>query len=233
MIDQYTRTRAQLGTPALDALRSAHVAVFGIGGVGSFAVEALARCGVGALTIVDHDVVSESNRNRQLIALCSTVGRKKCDVMAERLRDINPALRLRAVPAFYSAETREEILTDRYDYVVDAIDKVTCKLDLILTAQQRGIPILSCMGTGNKLDPFQLCIGDIYETDVCPLAKVMRRELRKRGVPKLEVLYSRETPVKVPGDGETRPVPGSISFVPSCAGLMIASHVVRRLLRNE
>ena len=207
------------------------MAVFGIGGVGSYAAEALARGGVGRLTFIDSDTIGESNINRQIIALGSTLGRPKAEVMAERARDINPAAEVRAICGLYNAESRESFFNVKYDYIIDAIDLVSCKLDLIETAMSRGIPIISALGTGNKLDPTKFEITDISKTKNCPLARVMRKELRGRGIEHHKVLYSPEEPLK-PADMETPPpgrrsIPGSVSWVPSCAGLMLAGEVIK------
>ena len=235
--EQFLRTEMLLGTAAMERLAQAHVAVFGLGGVGSWCAEALARAGVGALTLVDHDQVGLTNLNRQAEATHATLGWEKTDAMAARLRDIHPQCVLHLIPEKYEPAHRERFFTVSYDYIVDAIDLVSCKLDLIETALARGIPILSAMGTGNKLDPSQFRVADISKTEGCPLARVMRRELRKRAIPKLKVLYSLEEPIKPkaspePPEGGKRQVPGSISFVPSCAGLLIAGEVIRDLIQK-
>ena len=223
-----------LGADAMARLSAAHVAVFGIGGVGSYAAEALVRAGVGQLTFVDGDTVSPSNCNRQLIALTSTLGRNKAQVMADRARDIDPACRVRAIPALYTAETRDAFLDQPYDMIVDAIDMVSAKLDLIETALNRGIPIISAMGTGNKLDAGQFVITDLAKTSGCPLARVLRRELRARGIQHHTVLYSAE-PARTPQTLEAPPpgrrsIPASVSWVPSTAGLLLAGWVVEQLV---
>lgn len=228
MDDRFCRLERLVGSKALGKLRRSHVAVFGVGGVGGYAVEALARSGIGALTLVDSDEVALSDINRQIIALTSSVGRAKVEVAAERVRNINPDCRVVARKLFYLPETAEEFLLGEYDYIVDAVDTVTAKVELAVRASECGAPLISCMGTGNKLDPTQLAIADIYSTSVCPLARVMRRELRKRGVEHLKVLYSREQP-RAP-IGEDSRTPASTAFVPSAAGLIIASEVVRDLL---
>ena len=233
MNEQYIRTAMLLGEDAIEHLRQCHVAVFGIGGVGSFVAEALARAGVGKLTLVDDDVVSVSNLNRQLVALRSTVGMQKTDVMASRIADINPDCIVRTLPLRYTPETREHFFDEIYDFVADAIDSVACKTDLIATALERNIPIISSMGTGNKLDPTQFVITDLSKTSGCPLARVMRRELKQRGIVHHTVLYSTEPPTKPlfqPSEGIS--VPGSVAWVPSCAGLMIAGYIIRRLLQK-
>lgn len=202
--------------------------VFGIGGVGSFTAEALARCGIGSIALVDGDVVSKSNINRQIIALSSTVGKPKVSVMAERIKDINPNCIVTELPYFYT-KTRE-IDISGYDYIIDAIDTVTSKIVLIEEAIRFNVPIISCMGTGNKLCPEKFEISDIYKTSVCPLAKVMRHELKARGIKKLKVLYSKEEPKRA-FSGENARIPASISFVPSVAGLIIAGEVVKDILK--
>ncbi len=230
MAKQFLRTEALLGSEALEKLRNARVAVFGIGGVGSYTVEALARAGVGALDLVDSDTVAESNINRQLIALRSTVGRDKIAVAAERIADINPDCKIRTYKTFYLPENASAFDLSVYDYIVDAIDTVSGKISLVCRASEVGTPIISSMGTGNKLDPTMFEVADIYKTSVCPLARVMRTELKKRGVKKLKVVYSKETPVTAKTeieDANRRSVPASISFVPSVAGLIIAGEVIK------
>lgn len=230
----FLRQEMLLGPDAMERLRNAHVAVFGIGGVGSWCAEALVRGGVGALTFVDNDGVGETNLNRQLIALRSALGRNKAEVMAERALDINPACRVRVMPWLYREEDKARFFDGAgYDYIADCIDLVSCKLSLIMEARARGIPIISAMGTGNKLDPSMLRTADIYETRGCPLARVMRKELRARGVEGHTVVYSEEPPLK-PAQPEAPPpgrreIPGSVSWVPSAAGLMLAGYVIRRL----
>lgn len=235
--EQFIRTALLLGENGVERLRRASVAIFGIGGVGSFATEALARAGVGRLLLVDPDAVAESNLNRQLIALHSTIGRNKAEVMRERILDINPDADVTALPLFYEAATVDAVSLSGYDYIVDAIDTVSSKLLLIERAMALGIPVISSMGAGNKLDPAAFEAADIYETSVCPLARVMRRELKKRGISSLRVVYSREEPAApkfgaapVPGKRQT---PGSVSFVPSAAGLILAGEVVRALIKTE
>ena len=233
MDDRFLREEMLLGSAAMERLRRAHVAVFGIGGVGGSAAEALVRGGVGCLTIVDGDTVALSNLNRQAFALSSTVGMPKVEAAALRLLDINPSLELHPVQGIYLPGERDRFWAD-YDYVIDAVDMVTAKLDLIVTARERGIPIISSMGTGNKLDPSRLRVCDLAETSVCPLARVMRRELKKRGVIHLTVVASDEeplTPAPPPAgeQGARRAVPGSVSWVPPAAGLMLAGKVLRDL----
>ena len=233
MDDPFIRQQMLLGAAAMQRLRESHVIVFGIGGVGSYAAEGLARAGVGALTLVDSDTVGLSNLNRQLCALHSTIGQYKSDVMAARILDINPDCRVKSMPMLYNEESKETFFAQRYDYIVDAIDLVSCKLSLILTAKERGIPIISAMGTGNKLDPTRFCVTDISKTSGCHLARIMRRELRSRGILHHTVLYSEELPhtpeaLEAPPPGR-RSIPASVSWVPSCAGLMLAGYVVQEL----
>ena len=231
------RTALLLGEDGVERLKKAHVLLFGLGGVGSYAAEALARAGVGSLTLVDDDTVSESNLNRQLVALHSTLGQNKAQVAAARIRDINPDCNVTVAPVFYMPATSHELPFDgpvHYDYIVDAIDTVTAKLEIIRQAQAAGVPVISSMGTGNKLDAARLRIADLADTRVCPLARVVRRELRKRGIAHCKVLFSEEEPrarrTDVPPDPVTgRCPPGSVSFVPSVAGLLIAGEVVREL----
>ena len=237
MEEAFLREEMLLGARAMECLRRAHVIVFGIGGVGSYAAEGLARAGIGRLTLVDNDTVGMTNLNRQLCALHSTLGQYKSDVMAARVRDINPDCRVTSLPELYSEETKERFFTEAYDYIVDAIDLVSCKLSLIQTAKERCIPIISAMGTGNKLDPTRFCITDISKTSCCHLARIMRRELRSRGILHHTVLYSEELPMtpeelEAPPPGR-RSIPGSVSWVPSCAGLMLAGYVVQALIAEE
>ncbi len=227
MENQFTRTETLIGAEALSKLKQARVAVFGIGGVGGYVVEALARAGVGNLDLIDNDDVSLTNLNRQIIALHSTIGQPKVDVAKQRVLDINPGVNVVIHKKFFSPETSAEFDFSKYDYVVDAIDSVTGKIELVLKSQEANVPIISSMGTGNKLHPEMFEIADIYKTSVCPLAKVMRTELKKRGVKKLKVLYSKETPIKQEGQR----VPASISFVPPVAGLIIAGEVIRDLIK--
>ena len=235
MKEALSREQMLLGEEGVAALERAHVAVFGLGGVGSYTAEALARAGVGALTLVDSDSFSVSNLNRQLGALHSTIGRSKAAVMAERVLDINPDCCVTPLPYLYMEEDKARFFPPEahYDYVIDAIDLVSAKLSLIVTARERNIPMISSMGTGNKLEPELLQIADISKTSVCPLARVMRRELRARGITHHTVLYSKEPPrtplpLEAPPPGRNS-VPGSVSWVPSVAGLMLAGYVVRQL----
>ena len=207
--------------------------MFGVGGVGGFVCEGLVRAGIGAIDIVDKDIVALSNLNRQLIALHSTVGKNKVDVLEERLKDINKNLIIKKYKCFFLPETSDTFDFREYDYVVDAIDTVTGKIELILKANEAGVPIISAMGAGNKLDPTAFQVSDIYKTSVCPLARVMRRELKKRGVEKLKVVYSKEEPIKPQFEEGEEVVPGSVSFVPPALGLIIAGEVVKDLIRVE
>lgn len=230
MPEQFTRTELLLGQEAMDRLRHSHVAVFGIGGVGGYVAEALARAGIGRLDLIDHDKVSITNINRQIIASFDTIGKDKADVMKDRIMSVNPNAAVSVFKCFYLPENADAFDLGKYSYVVDAVDTVTAKIELAVRAKEAGVPVISCMGTGNKLNPFRFEIADIYSTSVCPLAKVMRRELRKRNIPRLKVLYSKEEPIKKYLSEQGRAVPGSISFVPSAAGLMIASEVVRDII---
>ena len=234
---QFTRTALLLGEEAMVKLSRSRVAVFGIGGVGGYAVEALARSGVGAFELIDRDVVSESNLNRQIIATHKTIGRGKTEVMEERIHDINPDAQVTQHRCFYLPETADQFDFSQYDYIIDAVDTITAKIEIILRAQQAGVPVISSMGAGNKLDPSKFEVADIYKTSVDPLARVMRRELKKRGVRKLKVVYSKEEPIRPLGRIEADPeagrkdVPGSAVFTPAAAGLLIASEVVKDLIR--
>ncbi len=244
MPDQFTRTRLLIGDESLEKLKKARVAVFGVGGVGGYAVEALARSGVGTLHLYDDDTVSESNLNRQIAALHSTLGQPKAEVMARRVRDINPECQAEAFRLFYLPQNADKVDLSQYDYVVDCIDTVTAKLELVTRCNALQVKIISAMGTGNKFDPSALAVTDISKTQGCPLARTMRKELRKRGINHLKVVYSTETPVspsysadfEPPGTTDTRPgsnarrdTPGSTPFVPAAAGLLLASVVVREL----
>ena len=243
MENQYARTQLLLGADAMTRLRNARVAVFGIGGVGGYTVEALARCGIGTLDLVDHDTVSLSNINRQIIATHSTVGQYKVDVAMRRIADIDPTIQVNPHNTFFLPETADQFDFRSFDYVVDAIDTVTGKLELIAKAKEAGVPIISCMGTGNKLDPSKFEITYLHKTSVCPLARIMRKECHKRGLDHIKVLYSREdvlepqaedgNPLPVPENASRRSVPGSISFVPSVAGMMIAGEVIRDLIAQN
>ncbi|MCR4935563.1 MAG: tRNA threonylcarbamoyladenosine dehydratase [Oscillospiraceae bacterium] len=242
MDGQTIRTRMLLGDAAMERLRHCRVAVFGLGGVGSYAVEALARSGLGALDLIDSDTLAESNLNRQLLALHSTLGLPKTEAAARRVRDIDPDIRVTCRNCFYLPETAGDFDFTQYDYIIDAIDTVTGKIQLALQAREAGTPIISAMGTGNKLDPAALRVADISETRVCPLARVMRKELRRRGLEHLKVVYSEEkplVPMENPAEREgsaRRSIPGSAAFVPGAAGLLLAATVVCDLtegLRRE
>ena len=225
MDEQLSRTRLLIGEDGIDKLHKSRVAVFGIGGVGGYVCEALVRSGVSSFDLIDKDVVSVSNINRQIIALHSTVGRPKVEVMKERMLDINPSVNVNTYERFFLPENADDFPFEEYDYVIDAVDTVTAKIELIMRCKELGIPVISSMGAGNKLDASAFEVSDIYKTSVCPLAKVMRRELKKRGIKELKVVYSKENPVT-----NSRP-PGSVAFVPSTAGLIIAGEVVRDLIR--
>lgn len=248
MLKQFSRTQLLLGPENMEVLRCSKIAIFGIGGVGGYVAEALARSGIGSFVLVDSDKVSLTNINRQIIATGKTVGRYKVDVMAERIKEINPDADVEVRKCFYLPENADEFDFSQYSYVVDAVDTVTAKIEIILRAQSCGVPVMSCMGAGNKLDPTKFEVTDIYKTQMCPLAKVMRRELKKRGVKKLKVVYSAEKPARplenmsisfstdgsCPPDEEQeftnrRDIPGSVAFVPSVAGLILAGEVVKDL----
>ncbi|PHV71646.1 tRNA cyclic N6-threonylcarbamoyladenosine(37) synthase TcdA [Sporanaerobium hydrogeniformans] len=247
MLHAFSRTEMLIGTEALEKLKKSTIAIFGVGGVGSYTVEALARSGIGKLVLIDYDEVCLTNINRQLHATYETIGKAKVELMKERIKVINPACEVTIFKAFYTPETAEEQLKAEYDYVVDAIDMVSSKLHLVERCKALGVPIISAMGAANKLDPTVLKVTDIYKTSMCPLAKVMRSELKKRGIKKLKVVYSTEQPLKplhlegscpencsCEGKGvakvEKRQTPGSISFVPSVAGLIIAGEVIKDLI---
>lgn len=227
---QFSRTENLIGAEALKKLKNCHIAVFGVGGVGGFVVEALARAGVGKIDLIDSDCVDITNLNRQIIALHSTVGKLKVEVMRERILDINPKAQVTVFPILFLPENSSQFDFKKYDYVVDAIDNVTAKIELSVKCQECGTPLIASMGTGNKLDPTKFEIADIYKTSVCPLAKVMRYELKKRGIKKLKVLFSKEEPHKNQLDPRT---PMSISFVPSAAGLIIAGEVIKDIIKKE
>lgn len=233
MLDQFARTELLLGKDAVEHLSHCRVAVFGIGGVGGYVCEALARSGVGSLDLIDNDKVCLSNINRQIIATMKTVGEYKTQVMKNRILDINPEAVVNTYECFFLPETAADFPFDKYDYVVDAIDTVTAKIELVMQCRKAGVPIISSMGAGNKLDPTQFRVADIYKTKMDPLAKVMRRELKKRGVTKLKVVYSEEEPIcpaeSEPQSNGRRSTPGSTAFVPSVAGLIIAGEVIKDL----
>lgn len=239
MLHAFQRTEMLLGSDALETLKNSKVAIFGVGGVGSYTAEALARSGVGHLVLIDSDTVCVSNINRQVHATTETVGKPKVEVMKERIKLINPEAEVTIYQKLYNAETAESMLSTDYDYVVDAIDMVTSKIDLIVRCKEKNIPIMSAMGAANKVDPTQLEVSDIYKTSVCPLAKVLRHELKKRRVKKLKVVYSKELPLKpsqpepgeIPASGWTRrQIPASVAFVPSVSGLIIAAEIVKDLI---
>lgn len=249
MLNQFSRTQLLLGEEAMRKLEQSRVAVFGIGGVGGYVCEALVRSGVGAFDLIDDDKICLTNLNRQIIATRKTVGKYKADVMKERILEINPNAYVTVHKCFFLPENAEEFPFDEYDYVVDAVDTVTAKIEIIMQAQRKGIPVISCMGAGNKLDGSQFRVADIYKTKMCPLAKVMRRELKKRGVKKLKVVYSEEKPTRPIEDmsiscrahcicppgakhkcTERRDIPGSLAFVPSVAGPIIAGEVVKDIV---
>lgn len=250
MLNQFSRTELLLGKEAVNVLKNSRVAIFGVGGVGGYTVEALARSGVGTIDLIDDDKVCLSNINRQIIATHKTVGKYKVDVMKERILEINPEAVVNVYQCFYLPETKDEFDFRQYTYVVDAVDTVTAKIQLVLEAQEAGVPIISSMGAGNKLDPTAFEVSDIYKTSVCPLAKVMRRELKKRNVKHLKVVYSKEKPMQpitdmaidckadgicswgTEGKGtERRAVPGSIAFVPSVVGFIIAGEVIKDITK--
>jgi tRNA A37 threonylcarbamoyladenosine dehydratase len=252
MLNQFSRTELLLGKDAMEKLKNSRVAVFGIGGVGGYVCEALVRSGVGAFDLIDDDKVCLTNLNRQIIATRKTVGQYKAEVMKQRMLEINPDADIRIHKCFYLPENADEFPFEEYDYVVDAVDTVTAKISIIMKAQELKIPVISSMGAGNKLDASQLRVADIYKTRVCPLAKVMRRELKKRGVKKLKVVYSEEQPTRPIDDmaiscrthcicppgakhkcTERRDIPGSVAFVPSVAGLIIAGEVVKDLAKER
>ena len=236
MENQFERTELLIGCEALTVLKNSRVAIFGVGGVGGYVAEALARSGIGAFELVDRDVVSVTNLNRQIIATWKTIGREKTEVMEERIHEIHPEADVVCRRCFFLPETADQFDFTKYDYVVDAVDTVTAKIEIILKAQRAGVPVISSMGAGNKLDPSKFEVADIYRTSVDPLARVMRRELKKRGVKKLKVVYSKEEPLrplgKIDADPEAgrKDVPGSSAFTPSAAGLLIASEVVKDLI---
>lgn len=234
MLNEWSRAELLLGEQALDKLKHASILLFGVGGVGGFAAEALCRCGIGSFTLVDNDTVSLTNLNRQIIALHSTIGRYKTDVMRERMLDINPAVQVECCRCFYTEENADSFDFSHYDYVIDAIDTVSSKLLLVQQAEKAGVPVISAMGAGNKLDPTRFRVTDIFKTQMDPLARVMRRELRKRGITHLKVVYSDERAItphtcEEPPQPGRRTTPGSLSFVPSAAGLVLAGEVIRNL----
>jgi tRNA A37 threonylcarbamoyladenosine dehydratase len=236
MSDQFSRTELLFGNEGMMKLFAAKVAVFGVGGVGGYAVEALARSGVGRIDVFDHDIICPTNLNRQLHALYSNIGKYKVDVVKERIRDINPGAIVNAFKLFYLPETSAQVDLSEYDYVIDAIDTISGKIELVVNANNHGIPIISSMGAGNKIEPAAFEVADIYSTSVCPVAKVMRHELRRRGVKRLKVVYTKEPPIKPQAqkndapESKRRSIPGSTAFVPSVVGLIIAGEVVKDIL---
>ena len=241
MADQYSRTRLLLGEEGISRLRNARVALFGLGGVGGYAAEALARSGIGAMDLIDNDTISVTNINRQLLATHSTVGQYKVDVAAARIKDIDPSIRVTTYKTFYLPETADEFDFSQYDYIIDAIDTVTGKLTLMERAQTAGVPIISCMGTGNKLDASAFEVADISKTSGCALARIIRKECAKRGIRNVKVVYSRELPLTpdvdpeepVPVGSSRRSLPGSTAFVPGAAGLILAGEVIRALAQGH
>lgn len=237
MLDQFSRTELIIGREAIEKLNNSKVSVFGIGGVGSFVVEGLARAGIGNFILIDDDKVCLTNINRQIIATYKTIGRPKVEVAKERILDINPKANVEIHQDFFMPDSKE-ILDQSVDYIVDCVDTVTAKIELVVRANKLNIPIMSSMGTGNKLDPTKFEVTDIYKTTICPLAKVMRKELKVRGIPKLKVVYSKEEPIKLKENTENKctvrnQVPGSISFVPSVAGLIIAGEVIKDIIAKN
>ena len=236
MINQFSRTELLIGEEGIKKLNNAKVAIFGIGGVGSYVVEGLARAGVGYFVLVDNDDVALTNINRQIIATHNTIGKAKVEVAKERILEINPNAKVEIFKTFFMPET-EGIIDENLDYIVDCVDTVTAKIELVIRAHKNNVNIISCMGTGNKLDPTKFEVADITKTSVCPLAKVMRKELKSRGINHLKVVYSKEEPIKAVKDSEEetvkKQVPGSISFVPSVAGLIIAGEVVKELINKN
>lgn len=231
-LNQFSRTELLIGKDGIEKLKNAKVAIFGIGGVGSYTVEGLARSGIENFILVDNDIVSLSNINRQIIATHKTIGVPKVEVAKQRILEINPNANVEIYQKLFMPET-EGILTEDIDYIIDCVDTVTAKIELVMRANKLNIPIISCMGTGNKLDPTRFEITDISKTSVCPLAKVMRKELKNRGIRKLKVIYSKEEPIKLIGSTEEKVKAGSISFVPSVAGLIIAGEVIKDIIKGE
>lgn len=230
---EFSRTEKLIGQDSIERLASCRVGIFGIGGVGGYVMEALARSGIGHFDLIDNDTVNITNLNRQIIATHDTIGRFKVDAAKDRILSINPKAKVSVYKTFYLPENSFQFDFSTYDYIIDAVDTVTAKIEIIVNAKKAGVPVISCMGTGNKLNPTLFEITDIYKTSVCPLAKVMRRELKKRGVEKLKVLYSKEEPIKQNSDNSPKPVPASISFVPSAAGLIIAGEVIKDLIERK
>lgn len=244
MLNQFSRTQIVYGKDALLKLKNSRVAIFGLGGVGGYIVEALARAGVGALDLTDNDVISLTNINRQILALHSTVGKYKTELARDRVKDINPECKVKIYNTFYLPETADEFDFKNYDYIIDAVDTVSAKLALIENAKKVGVPVISSMGTGNKTDASAFKVADIYQTSACPLARVMRKELKKRGITSLKVVYSPQEPVRdensagiieaelLLGASTRRDIPGSVSFVPACAGLLMAGEVINDIISD-
>lgn len=239
MEEQFSRTELLIGTDNISTLHACHVAIFGVGGVGGYAAEALARSGIGHFDLFDNDTICLSNINRQIIATHKTIGQYKVDVMAQRMKEINPQVEVNPYKVFYMPDNAQEFDFTKYDYIIDAIDTVTAKIQLVIQADKAGTPIISAMGAGNKLDPAKFEVTDIYKTSVCPLARVMRRELKTRGIKKLKVVYSKEEALKpvypaepenIPSGNRKKQAPGSTAFVPATAGLIIASEVIKDLI---
>ena len=240
MLNQFSRTELLIKEDGIQKLQKAKVAIFGIGGVGSFAVEGLVRSGIGNFILVDDDKICLTNLNRQIIATRKTIGKYKVDVMEERILEINPDAKIQTYQEFYMPNSKTNIITEDIDYVIDCVDTVTAKIEIVKRCKELDIPIISAMGTGNKLDPSRFEITDIYKTSICPLAKVMRKELRRRGIKKLKVVYSKEEPIvpknlkeKLEDKNAKKQVPGSISFVPSVAGMIIAGEVIKDLQKQK
>lgn len=235
MEEQFMRTAALLGYDGIEKLQKSRVAVFGIGGVGGYAAEALVRSGIGEIDIFDKDTVSVTNLNRQIIATWDSVGKSKVEVMKARMISINPRVKVNAHKCFYLPENADEYDFTQYDYIIDAVDTVTAKIEIIMRAEKAGVPVISCMGAGNKLDASAFEVADIYKTTMCPLARTMRRELKKRGIRKLKVVYSREEPILATVEAEEgevrRAIPGSVAFVPGVAGLIAAGEVIKDLVQ--
>ena len=235
MLNQFSRTELLIKKEGIEKLQNAKIAIFGIGGVGSFAVEGLVRAGIKDFVLIDNDKICLTNLNRQLIATRKTIGNFKVDVMKERILDINPEAKVETFKDFFMPGSNSNIITQDLSYVLDCVDTVTAKLEIVMQCEKLNIPIISAMGTGNKLDPSKFEITDIYKTSICPLAKVMRKELRKRNIDNLKVIYSKEEPIKIDEymGSTSKQVPGSISFVPSVAGLMIAGEVIKDIIRSN
>ena len=233
MENQFSRTELLLGADGMERLKKSHVAVFGVGGVGGYAIEALVRSGVGTVDIFDNDTVSLTNLNRQIIATHDTIGRYKVDVMKERALSINPDVVINAHKCFYMPENADEYDFSAYDYIIDAVDTVTAKIEIAVRANEAGVPLISCMGAGNKLDASAFKVADIYKTSVCPLARTMRYELKRRGIKKLKVVYSEEKPAKAAEEANGRHAPASVVFTPAAAGMIAAGEVIKELYRKE